>query len=1204
MQQITVPFRPNLQGIFRERFYEKIQIFDNESLTTLDIAEIVKIEVEWVSNDCNINIEQREIYRAAWLLLRDLIRTGWIYELREGVLELTLPSAENTSVTQEQMKKIKDQLRDCMEMSRLERLEESKEFISRMESGFGAKGKIQDLIADKMELYELLNSISKMNSENDKLNALRTGIIPYLDYVDNSVDEITGLKKSDIWRYFRYSWSNTSESTPGRTMLYLIRDAGQKNHPIMGIASLENTALQLTKRDDYLGWTPDAFIDSIQNSKDSYENKISELITYIDMGIKEIKIEGLCSVNDIENPSETIINKLKDIMAKENKKRAKALKEDFNDEEKSDLGGISKKAENALYLRKRADQLAQLLNSKLQMKNLIQKDNLIDYKNFVNSEDGKSIIRIALLTVKKIHIGSSMMELNVCGAIPPYNSILGGKLVALLMLSKEVLDKYKEKYGDTPSEIASRMKGEPVIKPADVVFIGTTSLYFIGSSQYNRLKLPRSLFGGTKDVYWRQLGTTAGYGTMHISDVTTKSLCEVAERNIGYNQINHVFGEGTSPKLRLINTGVRCIMEDNVANLAANQFPKHSMPRIIYGASLVSNLHDYLFGKADAPEYYYGENTGTEVSDKIIDYWKTRWLKMRLNHREALEEIKAFDKEEFLISNILRKKHDLVEFKSFQEANDVQGDGVNKLDYVRNLYRGSSAIADKSTMEELDFIHIETDLDKAIIDAVKKRKSVVLTGNAGDGKTHLIRELESTIREVCPNIVIEYDASQKRDIEVYETWKNAVNEGKVFLVAINEAVICELYGIESSRNELPQVKSAYEQIINAVYYDEEYHISTEKVVVFDLSLRNNLDKKIISQVLSKLTGEDVREKCKSCSAYEYCDFVRNCNIFRDNNQVIDRLQFVFDKMIRRGFHFTLREVMAYFSFLLFGGRNCKELPRTSSDLKYSLQNLIFGSDFGEGKMFDIVKSTFDPANISVPIIDEQLINGNYGDGEWIDEFNSERAKLEFKDYNGFCSRKRAFYFFNSKGKCIQEIFENDEDEFDILFDEKKQRDALNLMISRINCFFGLYEKRDKLYAWQSHRFGYNSQSILCAKCGYTRKNFEVILPKLCNTMRQGFDLCVNYVLLRFKEDTNVTLKVDYKMFELLAKAQRGIPVIYIDDDNARRIWKFIEQLDMPLEDGEDEVEITIYDTQTGQIFKTEIDLLDRKYLSIREESRI
>lgn len=37
------------------------------------------------------------------------------------------------------------------------------------------------------------------------------------------------------------------------------------------------------------------------------------------------------------------------------------------------------------------------------------------------------------------------------------------------------------------------MKGEPVVRSAELVYMGTTSLYRVGASQYNRLKLPAGL---------------------------------------------------------------------------------------------------------------------------------------------------------------------------------------------------------------------------------------------------------------------------------------------------------------------------------------------------------------------------------------------------------------------------------------------------------------------------------------------------------------------------------------------------------------------------------------------------------------------------------------------------------------------------------------------------------------------------------------
>ena len=126
--------------------------------------------------------------------------------------------------------------------------------------------------------------------------------------------------------------------------------------------------------------------------------------------------------------------------------------------------------------------------------------------------------------------------------------------------------------------IASRLKGEDVFRPADLVYVGTTSLYYVGSSQYNRLKIPGDIFGSDFDIIWKKLGMTIGFGTMHISKATTLSLTEATSD--GFNRINHVFGEGASPKMRLLTMAIRELLEST--NEDSKDFSKHAMSRIAY----------------------------------------------------------------------------------------------------------------------------------------------------------------------------------------------------------------------------------------------------------------------------------------------------------------------------------------------------------------------------------------------------------------------------------------------------------------------------------------------------------------------------------------------------------------------------------------------------------------------------------------------
>jgi len=404
---------------------------------------------------------------------------------------------------------------------------------------------------------------------------------------------------------------------------------------------------------------------------------------------------------------------------------------------------------------------------------ITDKDFKTNYSIFLDTEKGYSAVRNALVAQKSKHIGTSMLELNICGAIPPYNEILGGKLAALLALTPQIIYDYKTRYGQRQSEIASRLKGKTVIRPADLVYVGTTSLYFVGSSQYNRLKLPKEILGNDYEIKWNELGKTIGFGTLHIGRSTTAALVEAAE-NIGYTRINHVFGEGASPKLRLINLSIRELLE--VTTDEANELAKHAMSRIVYGAFLARNAKEYLLGRDDAPEYYFEmpltPQVAKEKTTAIIHFWSDRWLTSRVKYEPIFERLRNFDINNFRISEQLKKTTDW-EFKRLEDIvmeNDITTNQFG-LDFVRSLYRGSSAYADNQGEYLLNNIHIVTSLDKAVLKAVRNGNDVVLTGSPGDGKTHIIRVLNSKLMDYNNPPIVELDASCMTNKQLYTKWK-------------------------------------------------------------------------------------------------------------------------------------------------------------------------------------------------------------------------------------------------------------------------------------------------------------------------------------------------------------------------------------------------------------------------------------------------
>ena len=330
-----IPFRPRLEGDFRIRFYSAVSnIKDNTS--PIEIEKISNDEINWVENECTFNLGQRKKYRAVWMLFRDLTRASWKACYRDGILYMSLPSLNEADIHDTSSSEVKNLLRSWMSESRHERLVSYTDFIQRMERKNSSNHDISELIADGAELANRLERV--LNGEI----LLSDAVSPYLQLVaENERDAFTGIKTSEIWRYFRLTWSTPAETTPGRTMQYLIRDAAHPMHAIMGIASLENCAVQITCRDDYIGWNQKAFIDRIcQLSPKEAKGEIKGLLEYLEKGINAIDYSSLCTTATVDNPSDEDIQQLLDYANSAEQRRQELLKEALEDgideEEKSE----------------------------------------------------------------------------------------------------------------------------------------------------------------------------------------------------------------------------------------------------------------------------------------------------------------------------------------------------------------------------------------------------------------------------------------------------------------------------------------------------------------------------------------------------------------------------------------------------------------------------------------------------------------------------------------------------------------------------------------------------------------------------------------------------------------------------------------------------------------------------------------------------
>src|SRR5262249_15371626 len=148
----------------------------------------------------------------------------------------------------------------------------------------------------------------------------------------------------------------------------------------------------------------------------------------------------------------------------------------------------------------------------------------------------------------------------------------------------------------------------------NLVFVGTTSLYGSGSSQYNRVRIPKDVLDSINDVTFHEIGRSKSFGTSHLSNASVAALLRLSEQSRNGVRVNSIFGEGVNPKLRKVRDGI------NRLGWPSNDLLQHRRERIVYGVSLISNLLPYLLGLDREPKYVFRTSIRDD-SERITQWW-------------------------------------------------------------------------------------------------------------------------------------------------------------------------------------------------------------------------------------------------------------------------------------------------------------------------------------------------------------------------------------------------------------------------------------------------------------------------------------------------------------------------------------------------------------------------------------------------------
>ncbi len=319
-----------------------------------------------------------------------------------------------------------------------------------------------------------------------------------------------------------------------------------------------------------------------------------------------------------------------------------------------------------------------------------------------------------------------------------------------------------------------------------------------------------------------------------------------------------------------------------------------------------------------------------------------------------------------------------------------EADKSNYNPYVTRFLRlYSQARRDNSGTRGLDEIarltYVPTRLDRLLRPAVLngRYRLVIITGNAGDGKTAFIKQLEETAGAqtvVHPTdnageftynglrFVTNYDGSQDEgaeranDLVLTEffapfadaTIARAPDESAVHVIAINEGCLIDFFGATPGvHNTGAATQFSRLGALLTRFFESDHDVGAlpSWLLVVDLNRRSVVardpetdDLSIFDQQLATLLKPEFWETCHRCDLRERCPINYNVSTLSDpasGAEVRERLRTLFEIVhLRRQLHITMRDLRSALSWMLFRDLNCDDIATLLASRAHPDQHLV------------------------------------------------------------------------------------------------------------------------------------------------------------------------------------------------------------------------------------------------------------------------
>jgi serine/threonine protein kinase len=311
----------------------------------------------------------------------------------------------------------------------------------------------------------------------------------------------------------------------------------------------------------------------------------------------------------------------------------------------------------------------------------------------------------------------------------------------------------------------------------------------------------------------------------------------------------------------------------------------------------------------------------------------------------------------------LRADIETVDEVDFPSASDEEVERPNWNPYQQRLVSlfSQSRVTNAGTRGLDEFgrwAYVPTVIDERLFPEVisGQHALVIITGNAGDGKTAFIQVLEQRLAEQGARaqrrdggngatlewegrrFVTNWDGSQDEEevdndqvlAEFFGPFAGAdpqPGDGETRLIAINEGRLLDF--LAHRRGDFPWLSG-----VLLDFFTEEVVPPVPWLTVVNLNLRalttaGDARGSIVGRLLERFADERLWEPCRGCSAFDHCYARSNAEVLRDRvlgKGAAERVRQTLEvARLRRRLHITMRDLRSALAFTVAGNRTCDEI---------------------------------------------------------------------------------------------------------------------------------------------------------------------------------------------------------------------------------------------------------------------------------------